>query len=236
MQDVPAGLAAKRDSGRAQESNTRNYLATGDVEYLKKEPNLQVPYPNAEGFASILASPTVRAILPTNIRPPLTPTSIESEPSAAFVAEGCYSTTPAREFGMTLGSYGPQGNGATGQASLQFGSNMTSGIIEIPVAGYPLNGNKLEVEQRGQRTPIVLESNPHESWVMAFAKVRTGAFSIVVTDESASFWLAVGAPVMTGRLDSLVSRLLASYPVFIMLGLVAGVLLVTRHGLLSRGS
>jgi hypothetical protein len=45
----------------------------------------------------------------------------------------------------------------------------------------------------------------------------------------------VGAPVLAGRLDALIKQLLASYPVFILLGLLAVVLLVTQSRRVTAG-
>ncbi|MGA9032916.1 MAG: hypothetical protein WB402_10400 [Sulfuricaulis sp.] len=233
---IPGELATKRDTGLAQETNTRNYLATGDFNYLKDKPFLHIPYPNPERLASILASPTVRMILPTNISLPLTPTSVDSMPAGAFVADGYYPTTPKRT-GMTLGSYGAQGDAATGQATIRFEANKQTVLLAIPVAGYPLNnGIKLEIEQNGQRKPVAIKRNPKESWGMAYIKVDRGPFSIMLTDFSSrnTGWLAVGAPVVTGRLDALTNVLLAKYPMFLILGLIVVVLLLTQYGLTSR--
>src|ERR1035437_4872226 len=119
---IPADLSGKHDTSLAQEINTKQYLATGDFNDLIVNPSFYIPYPNPERLASILASPTVRAILPTNIRPPLTAASIESEPAGAFVADGYYPTTPKRT-DWTLGSYGAQGDAATGQATIRFDAN-----------------------------------------------------------------------------------------------------------------
>ena len=85
---IPTELAAKRDTGLAQEINTRNYLATGDLNHLKNKPSLAVPYPDPARLASILASPTIRAILPPNISPPLTPTSTDGVAAGAPVVVG----------------------------------------------------------------------------------------------------------------------------------------------------
>ena len=231
---IPVDLSAKRDTGLAQEINIKKYLATGDFNHLKDKPSLHVPYPNSERLASILASSSIRTILPTNIRSLLTHTSIESEPAGAFVVDGFYPTTP-KHTGMTLGSYGSQGDAATGEASIRFNANKQSALLAIPVVGYPLSsGIKLEVEQNGQRNPVIMKSNPKESWEMAYVKVGSGAFSIHLTDSSTTTWLAIGAPSVTGRLDALINGLLANYFMFIMLGLLAGVLLLTQCGLTSR--
>jgi len=233
---LPADLSGKHDTSLAQEINTKQYLATGDFNHLIVNPPFYIPYPNPERLASILASPTIRAILPTNIRPPLTAASIESEPAGAFVADGYYPTTPKRT-DWTLGSYGAQGDAATGQATIRFDANQQSALLAIPVAGYPLNNDiKLEIEQNGQRKPVAIKSSPRESWGMAYIKVDKGPFSIMLTDLSRgnTGWLAVGAPVVAGRWDALTNGLLANFLVFIMLGLVVVVLLLTQCGLTSR--
>jgi hypothetical protein len=233
---ILADLSAKRDTGLAQEINTKNYLATGDFNHLKDKPYLHVPYPHSERLASILASPTVREILPTNIRVPLKPALVESQPANAFVSDGYYPTTPKRT-DWTLGSYGAQGDAAVGQVTIRFDANKQSALLAIPVAGYPLgSGIKIEVEQNGQRTPVAIKSNPKESWKMAYVKVDKGSFSIILTDLSRANtgWLAVGAPSVTGRLDAFINGLLANYLVFIMLGIVTVLLLLTQFGLTSR--
>jgi len=233
---IPADPSARHDAQLVQEVNTKTYLATGDFNHLKDKPFLHVPYPSSEGLASILASPTVSAILPTNISRPLTPTSIDSIPAGAFVADGYYPTTPKRT-DWTLGSYGAQGDAATGKASVRFDAIQQGALLAIPVAGYPLNNDiKLEIEQNGQRKPVAIKSNPRESWGMAYIKVDKAPFSIMLTDLSSgnTGWLAVGAPVVTGRWDALTNGLLANYFVFIMLGLAAGVLVVTQYGLTRR--
>ncbi len=232
---LPADLATKRDTGLVQEINIRNYLVTRDFTHLKDKPHLHVPYPDSKGLASILASPDIRAILPTNIRVPLEPVLIESQPADTFVYNGYYHSTPERT-GTTSGSYSKQGNAATGRVTIHFAANSQSSLVAIPVAGYPLcSGIELEVENNnGQRVPIIMTSNPKESWKMAYINVGNGAFSIHLTDSSTTAWLAVGAPSVAGRLDALIHGLLKNYFVFIMLGLALGILSVLVSGLTSR--
>ncbi len=238
---IPAELSGKRDTGLAQEINTKNYLATGDFNHLKDKPNLHVPYPDPARLASILASFDIRMILPTNISRPLMHDSFESKPADAFEADGYYPSTPKRT-DMTWGSYSAQGNAATGQAVIRFHATTRSGLVAIPVAGYPLSsdinplssGITIDTEQNGQRKPVVMKSNPKKSWGMAYAKIANGEFSIHLGDTSATTWVAIGAPTATGRLDALTNALLANFLVFIMLGLAAVVVLLTQCGLTSR--
>lgn len=233
---LPAELAAKRDTGLAQEINTRTYLATDDIAHLKDKLRLHIPHPSAERLASILASPTVRSILPGNIRRPLTPASVESIPEGAFLAGGHRSAAPKRT-DWTLGSYGAQGNAATGRARIGFDAIEQSTRLAIPVAGYPLHDDiRLEIEQNGERRPVVMKSNPKDSWGTAYFKVDKGPFFIVLADLGNTGWLAVAAPAVAGRLDGLTNDLLANYRVFIALGLAAMVLALARHGLRIRAA
>jgi hypothetical protein len=231
---LPADLSVKRDTGFVQETNTRAFVATGDFKHLKDKPLFHVPYWDPVWLAATLESPEIRAILPTNIRAPLEPLSVTISPAGAFVPDGYSPTTPKR-YGMTLGSYVAQGDATKGEAWMQFDGNRQSAVLAIPVAGYPLrSGITLQVEQNGRRSPVVIKGNPEESWGTAYAKVGKGAFSIHLSDASATTWVAVGGPCLTGRLDALTNSLLAHYRVFLTLGLVAIMSLLAQCGLTSR--
>ena len=231
---VPSDLAGKRGIGIAEETNTKNYLATGDLNHLKDKPLFHVPYPDPERLASILASSSIQGILPSNIRRPLTPILIENKPTDVFVEDGFYPTTPKRS-DVSWGSYGAQGNAATGRVSILFDNNKQSVWLAIPVAGYPIaSGMKLEIEQNGQRKPVLMKSNPQESWGIATVAVDKGPFAIHLTDSSSTVWMAAGVPSVTGKLDELTRYILANYLAFIILGLVAGVLLLVQSGLTTK--
>ncbi|NOT83518.1 MAG: hypothetical protein HOP02_01795 [Methylococcaceae bacterium] len=217
-------LIKKHNTGITQEINTRNYVATGDFNYLKNKPLLDIPFPHAESLAAILSSPTIQKILPANIRKPLKHTTNESIPADAFVLNGFPPAAPKRS-DLTLGSYSRQGNIATGKALIRFESNAQSDLIAIPVSGYPLSRDmKLEVEQNGQFIPVKLKFNPNESWGVAYVTMGNGDFSIHLADYSKTAWLAIGSPVVMGRFDVFINRLLAHYTAFIMLGFVFSLL------------
>jgi hypothetical protein len=61
-------LQARRDTAQAQELNTRNYVRTGDIGHLTDKPYLHVPYPVPERLAALLDTPSIRSVLPRNIR------------------------------------------------------------------------------------------------------------------------------------------------------------------------
>jgi hypothetical protein len=65
---VPEELAVRRDTSLAQETNTKAFLATGDIKHLQGKPPFHVPYPDSQWFATILQSSEILAVLPANIR------------------------------------------------------------------------------------------------------------------------------------------------------------------------
>lgn len=59
-----------RETKKTEETNTRNYVATGDRKYLFNKPQFEIPYPVPELLVSYLDNPEIRRILPANIAPP----------------------------------------------------------------------------------------------------------------------------------------------------------------------
>ena len=228
--NVQDDLARKHHDGLLEEMNTRNYLATGDTVYLKRKERLAIPYPDPDRLALILSWPEIRKILPSNINPGLVPTSVEKSPGDVFVRNGYYSTTTGY-LDSAWGSYNLQGDTATGNIALRFDNNQSDGKVLIPVAGYPLaDGIKLEIEQNGEQNPIAVADNPKEKWIIAEAKLKKGPFTIYASDSSKNTWLAVGKPVLEGRLDSFTNWMLSHYFVFLIAGVLIIAFLVTMSG------
>jgi hypothetical protein len=197
------------------------------------KPFFYVPYSNPAWFASVLAYPSVAAILPANVRPPLAAISIENKPIESFVVGGFPPSTRKRSE-RTLGNYGAPASAAPGQASIRFEAKRDD-LLAIPVAGYPLaDGNKIEIVQDGQRRPVALNDNPENLWGIAYADVKKGPFSLVLSDASNANWFAIEAPYVVGRLDAFTKRLLANYFLFISLGIILGFLLLTQRVIARR--
>jgi hypothetical protein len=135
---LPEEIAWKRDINNKEEINTKDYVASGDVNYLKNKAFLEIPYPDGERLASIIEEPGIREILPSNLNAPLKPDSIEIKPEKAFINSGYYYTTPKRN-DTTWGSYIPgPGDAVTGEMSLHFKNKSGATKMAIPIAGYPL--------------------------------------------------------------------------------------------------
>jgi hypothetical protein len=185
----------------------------------------------------VLAFPNVAAILPANVRPPLTALSTESNPIDSFVPGGFAPSTPKRSE-VTLGNYGVRANAAAGQASIRFEAKRDA-LLAVPVAGYPLaGGNKIEIVQDGQRRPVTLSDNPENTWGIAYANVKKGPFSLVLSDAGSNTsnanWFAIEAPHVVGRLDALTKRILDNNLLFILLGMIFGFALLARRLIARR--
>jgi len=228
---LPDELTDKKQKSLAEEKNTKNYIVTGNINYLRNKPEFEVPYPDPEKLASIIEMPGIRETLPYNISSPLICHSVNTIPGNSFIINGYDRTAPAGT-DTVWGSYNSQGNAAIGHIALQYDIRSIDTKLEIPVAGYPLEkGMKLELEQNGQRKPIVVKENPGEAWTLAYVKVNKGPFSISLTDSSAAGWLAVGAPRIASRFDTRINNLLYQYYVFILIGIVAFIIQLILQGL-----
>jgi hypothetical protein len=228
---LPGELATKRNWNVAEEKNLKNYVATGDINYLKNKPEMDVPYPDIDKLATIIEFPGVREILPPNVSSHFKPVARESKTSEAFVINGYKQTVPKLEDSV-WGSYNTNREAAIGYSALRFNTNCTNTKIEIPVAGSPLHeGMKLEIEQHGKRRPIVIKENSNDSWTSAYIKVDKGPFSVCLTDSSKTAWMAIGAPVMVSRFDKRVDNLLSHYYVFIVIGFMISLLIIILTGL-----
>jgi len=224
-------LDFKYTCSQQEELNTKNYLASGDFNNLKDKPFLYIPYPDAQRLAEILNMPEIRGILPNNIRPGLTPVSVESSPADAFIGNGYFPSVPKRP-DTTWGSSNALGDKGMGKLVLKF-TVPNNSRLEIPFDGYPLGERmKIEVEHDGKLSPIELAADPRESWGYGYARVKKGPFSIHVTDASLKYWTAVGLPTVKwqGRLDRLTDKVLAKYYLFFILGLVIVIYLFTYNG------
>jgi len=210
-----------------QERNTKNYVLTGDRQHLENKPHLHIPYPEAEYLAAYLDRPSIRAVLPRNIAPPLKGVLDEGDAEAAVRADG-FGPKTSRPLAPAWGTYGTAGEASMGMASIAFTAIHRGYAVEIPVAGESrADGIELEIEQDGRRWPLHVSGDSNESWGTATATVRGRPFALHITDQSPEAWIAVGSPVAVGRCDHGIDLLLARWGVFVVVGAVMAVTLVT---------
>ncbi|OGR87826.1 MAG: hypothetical protein A3A86_07845 [Elusimicrobia bacterium RIFCSPLOWO2_01_FULL_60_11] len=72
LHQMTHGIPAKKELGRIQQANVKEYLATGDFSHLKDKPWCHIPYPSASAgeLKAFLDDPTIQSFLPESIRPP----------------------------------------------------------------------------------------------------------------------------------------------------------------------
>jgi hypothetical protein len=215
------------EAARAQEVNTRNYVRTGDMRHLTDKPDRHIPYPKPTRLAVALDMPSIRAILPKNIGVPLKGEVTASMPNDACVAAGYGPNAPV-PMTDTWGTYGSAGAATTGTAAITFSAAHRGYRVEIPVAGQSrAEGITLEMEQDGKRWPLHAVGDRDDGWGSVTTEVRGRPFTLHITDTSPVAWLAVGSPVAEGRWDGLVAKLLARWDVFVIMGSVLAVALLT---------
>ena len=65
---IDGELAHKLETRRLQVVHVRAYLQTGDPAHLRGKPFMAIPYPDPERLAGWLSNPSIRSILPGNLR------------------------------------------------------------------------------------------------------------------------------------------------------------------------
>ena len=207
-------LRDARNYYRKAEGYLRRYLATGDAAHLIPP---DVPYPSVEGLVDRLTIPHLRALLPVPLR---TPAALLPEDPAATgfqlndargwttpeaPRQGLSPATPALDYGVTWGSYGPTGPRERG--------TWRSGVLPAPArpwlrfetAGHP-GGTGVALALRAADDNRVLgrivpSREPGDSWRGAYVRAPAVPYRIEARDESEGHWLAFSGPVEMGGLS-----------------------------------
>ncbi|AMM24211.1 hypothetical protein AX767_07490 [Variovorax sp. PAMC 28711] len=227
--ELPTILDGKRYTTSVQESNVKTYLIDKDSAKFRALPFLRLPYPDADRLAGLLDSPDIRRFLPKIIQMPLQPAAIAPATESVFDRGGAYVSVPPCHCEF-LGSYGAKGDAATGETYIKYdlpvASTRTGGVFALKVAGYPATAGRIDIIQGSRVRQLRFATDPREAWVERYISVRPNEpFVIRLVDSSAKGWFAVSQPVPAGRLDRLVSSLLASYGTFLAIGVAAAGLL-----------
>ncbi len=220
---IPGQLSAKKAESALQEANTKAYVLTGNPEYLQGN---AIPYPDPKKLALALDNPAIRAILPSNLRPPLEPV-VRIAPPDSFVAGGTFPATVGGE-GPSWGSYTTRGDAEGGVARFSYQLPAGTGAIALPISGYPgRDGVSIEARQGAKSRSARPAVNPGERWDWLTIPASAGPFELVVTDHSPTTWIAVGRAQMMGRLDNFIRTLLdhPEWPAFASFLICLGILM-----------
>lgn len=198
------------------EANMRRYLSTMDAKHLA---NPDIPYPSAQGLIDRLVEPSLRALMPVPIRPPL-PVEVQPAAGAAFIANdarnvapetaprrGLSPTTPPLDSTVSWGSYDPaQGAAAQGEwRSRPLPSPRGHGWLRFETAGHPGAGG-IALEVRDAVSDALLATvrptnTPGDGWRPVYVRAPTVPFVIAARDHDTARWLAFSGPVEMGTLS-----------------------------------
>jgi hypothetical protein len=202
-------MSVRKGQSARQEQNTREYVLGRDLEELGRR---ELPHPHPRHLASLLERPSLQAIMPIGLQPPLR-AHVRMEPG--FTYGGTHPQVPRRP--DSVGSFGPGGDLHGGTARMSFEVPDHVRRLAIPVAGYPRrNGMRIEVVHLGQARVLSFERDPGEAWAWAIVDVSPGPLEIVLVDHSAAAWIAIGGVQSAGRFDRAVLALIArpEWPLF----------------------
>ncbi len=215
-------LPDMRSEFSARELNTRNYLETGDISYIRRR---EVPYPDAPTLRIRLSSAGLRALLPESARLPLAVAGavdagafIRNDSRVKDRAPPPPASTPERPLGfspatsplannLSWGSYGADGPGNMGEWESAPLPPPLAGWLKFEVAGQPNRpGMALELRDAATRKLIATirpDREPGDGWRSAYVRAPRRAFILVARDGDPHLWLAFGRPVEIGTLSYL---------------------------------
>ncbi len=198
------------------EANMRRYLSTMDAKHLA---NQDIPYPSAQGIIDRLVEPSLRALMPVPIRPPL-PVEVQPASAATFIANdarnvapetaprrGLSPATPPLDHTISWGSYDPaQGAAAQGEwRSRPLPPVRGHGWLRFETAGHPgAGGIALEVRDAttdGLLATVRPTNTPGDGWRPVYVRAPRVPFVIVAQDRDPTRWLAFSGPVEMGTLS-----------------------------------
>ncbi len=197
------------------ESHLRGFLATNDSAQLAFD---DIPYPDAGILIARLSHPSLRALMPVSIRPPLPlmpakANAIFSENHASQLLlntaprHGLSPATIALASLPTWGSFGSNGPAATGEWVSAPLTAPLGGWLKFETAG-DVGRDGVALELRDAQTRALLcdiqpTKIPGDTWRAAYVPAPRMPFVVVARDESPSRWMAFSAPVEMGNLSYL---------------------------------
>jgi hypothetical protein len=195
------------------EAHMRGYLATKDPAQLDFP---DIPYPGSASLIERLNHQSLTALLPVSIRSPLAMKPAKSSPAFLdnFATPLHLDTAPRRGLSSNIGalvsipswgSFNDRGPAATGTWTSAPLTSPLGAWLKFEVAG-DVGREGVDLELRDAATHAFLtaihpEKPPGDSWHAVYVPAPRAPFIVVARDESATRWLAFGAPVEMGSLS-----------------------------------
>lgn len=216
---LPEPIYDRRDESRHQEINVRGFLTSGDILHLKDKPHMHVPYPNAERLARILEEPTLRALLPTNLRAPLAPSSATGDSDGAFSLNAYGLGITPLPFDQAWSSYADAELHVPRRIELHFPAERRTSWVKISVVGYatPKDLSLSVIDAQGKTRQLTLPPSAPR-WRSVFFPAPDGAFVLQAVDASPGSWFAFTLPREIGPLTLVGGLLHGNALLIIVLG------------------
>jgi hypothetical protein len=222
IERLPARIQRKHAESLIQETHVRTFIATGNVREFLDKPRLHIPFFNPAELPVLLSNPSLRSILPTNIRSELPPVQITSAASAGFRPDGSASETPKPAGTTTWGSFDPlTGHAPVGVIELHFPTGGRTSWLTFSVSGATQTPglSMALIDAKGRARPIALPAGTGSSWIPVVVHRPNGPFTLRITDESPTSSLAFTLPKEIGFASLVSDFLQAQAPWIALLGL-----------------
>ena len=189
------GLRDRAAQVREAEKRVRTYVASGDMAQLAPNSSARIAYPWPERFAGFLNDPTLRSILASSIRIPLT---IEPETSA-----GAFSV-------RSSGSGTERAWTSEGSPPRDVSSMLRSGVLRpaFPYLRFELHGAlrknqflKLETEDGRRGTGVRALGPAADGWRSVYAAVPSREIRVLARDDNPATSFEFREPTEVGRLS-----------------------------------
>jgi hypothetical protein len=199
-----------------QEVNTARYLLTGDPSSLVDQPRFHIPAPFADSLITVLASPTLRKVLPVSIRAPL---AIKPAESFGFSPGATPSELPTLPHRSVLGSWSAdKALPRSEYLSCPISSSFQWLVFDIAGGGA---GISLEIlPSKGPVIPISL-GGQSSGWKTVVVEAPRAPFRLHATDRSEHGWLAFSLPRELAGGGYYIRRILSGNLFVLVLGMVS---------------
>ena len=210
-------LAAMSAVNAARIDSVRTFVATKDFAFYGKEPWSELPYPSATRLASLLQDSTVRAILPSSVRPGL-PLQLDPAASAGFgdyAAPGLAGPAP---LGLDAVATGPASTRTSEAHFVSIPFTTDHAIVSVYVAG---TGDESSVQLAlydHANHPIAPQDNvvpPGNRWRRVNFHTAPGTYQLSVRYQGDG-WFAVSQPTTDTTLSRLAERISHQAPAFLI--------------------
>ena len=224
---LPARIERKHRESLVQENHVRAFLASNDIGVLQNKARLDIPYPSIPELARLLNTPSLRAVLPTNLRDELQPAQSPSGSGDIFRLDGLPAEAPKPDYTTPWGSFDPiTGHAPVGVSDLNFpaGGHTSWLTLSVAVTTHTPALSLVLIDEKGMEHPVALPAHTGPFWEPIVIHRPPGPFTLRMTDQSPTASLAFTLPKEIGFVTLVADFLQAKAAWIALLGLtLAGI-------------